>query len=76
MIYVENMQAVIIQSQQGVTLSLNTVDGIVLVVSIPSELPVTGPEKINSKGDTPSLNLKMRQLQILLQLLEEEVLVL
>ena len=51
-------------------------DGIVLVVSIPSELPATEPEEIDSEGDIPSLNVEMRQLQTLLQLLEEEVLVL
>ena len=72
---VENMQVVITTCQEGETLSLKTVDGIVLVVSIPSELPATEPEEIDSEGDIPSLNLEMRQLQTLLQLLEEEVLV-
>ena len=73
---VENMQVVITTCQEGETLSLKTVDGIVLVVSIPSELPATEPEEIDSEGDIPFLNLEMRQLQTLLQLLEEEVLVL
>ena len=73
---VENMQVVISTSQEGETLLLKTVDGIVLVVSIPSELPATEPEEIDSEGDIPSLNLEMRQLQTLLQPLEEEVLVL
>ena len=68
---VENMQVVITPSQGGETLSLRTVDGIVLVVSIPSEL-----EEIDREGDIPSLSLETRQLQTLLQLLEEEVLVL
>ena len=40
------------------------------------ELPATEPEEIDSEGDIPSLNLEMKQLQTLLQLLEEEVLVL
>ena len=73
---VENMQVVIITSQEGETLLLKTVDGIVLVVSIPLELPATEPEEIDSERDIPSLNLEMRQLQTLLQLLEEEMLVL
>ena len=73
---VENMQVVITTCQEGETLSLKTVDGIVLAVSIPSELPATEPEEIDSEEDIPSLNLEMRQLQTLLQLLEEEVLVL
>ena len=60
----------------GETLSLRTVDGIVLVVSRPSELPAMEPEEIDREGDIPSLSLKTRQLQTLLQLLEEEVLVL
>ena len=50
---VENMQVVITTCQEGETLSLKTVDGIVLAVSIPSELPATGPEKIDSEGDIP-----------------------
>ena len=73
---VENMQVAIITSQEGETLLLKTVDGIVSVVSIPSELPAIEPEEIDSEGDIPSLNLEMRQLQTLLQLLGEEVLVL
>ena len=73
---VENMQVVINSSQGGETLSLRTVDGIVLVVSIPSELPAMEPEEIDGEGDIPSLSLETRQLQTLLQLLEDEVLVL
>ena len=55
---VENMQVVITPSQGGETLSLRTVDGIVLVVSIPSELPATEPEEIDREGDITSTNAK------------------
>ena len=47
-----------------------------LVVSIPSEIPVTEPEEINSESDSPSSNFEMRELKAVLQLLEEEMLVL
>ena len=46
---VENMQVVITTCQEVETLSLKTVDGIVLAVSIPSELPATDPEEIDSE---------------------------
>ena len=38
---VENLQVVITPSQEGETLLLKSVDGIVFVASIPSEIPVT-----------------------------------
>ena len=44
-----------------------------LAASIPSEIPVTKQEEIDSEADSPSLNFEMRQLKTVLQLLEEEI---
>ena len=73
---VGNLQMIITPSQEGETLSLKSVDGIVLAVSIPSEIPITKPGEINSESDSPSLNFEMRELKAVLQLLEEEMLIL
>ena len=73
---VGNLQMIITPSQEGETLSLKSVDGIVLAVSIPSEIPITEPGEINSESDSPSLNFEMRELKAVLQLLEEEMLIL
>ena len=68
---VENLQVVIPPFPGGKTLSLKSVDSIVLVVSIPLEIPVTEPEEIDSECDFPSLNFEMRQLIAVLLFLEE-----
>ena len=73
---VGNLQVIITPSQEGETLSLKSVDGIVLVVSIPSEILLTEPEEINSESDSPSLNFEMSEMKTVLQLLEEEMVVL
>ena len=67
---VGNLQVIITPSQEGETLSLKSVDGIVLIVSIPSDIPVTESEEINSESDSASLNFEMRELKAVLQLLE------
>ena len=68
---VENLQVVIPPFPGGKTLSLKSVDSIVLVVSIPLEILVTEPEEIDSECDFPSLNFEMRQLIAVLLFLEE-----